>query len=183
MSFTVDWFDGNIPKWTQLFKDFGDKQSLKCLEIGSLEGRSALWMLNNVKNLESITCVDTFEGSIEHDDNLKNGLYDRFMENIKPYGDKVIVKRGLSKDVLKTLNTNEYDFIYVDGSHEAHDVLFDAVLAFDILKIGGIMIFDDYRWEGVNHSVNAFVIAYQKFIKVIHIDHQLTIYKSSSSSS
>ena len=36
-----------------------------------------------------------------------------------------------------------FDFIYVDASHRAPDVLLDAVLAFQLLRIGGLIIFDD----------------------------------------
>lgn len=38
------------------------------------------------------------------------------------------------------------DLIYIDGSHEAPDVLSDACLAFTLLRVGGVMIFDDYTW-------------------------------------
>lgn len=176
--FTVDWFDGNIPTWAWLFQTH-DRPSWKCLEIGSFEGRSATWVLNSVKNLESITCVDTFEGSREHSKDLKYGLYERFLENIEPYKDKVIIKRGISRDVLKTLPKAEYDFIYVDGSHEAHDVLTDAVLAYDLLKPGGLMIFDDYNsgWDGVKYAVNAFLHVYHPFLKPVHENYQLALMK------
>ena len=36
--------------------------------------------------------------------------------------------------------------VYVDGGHGAPDVLADAVLAFRLLRVGGLMIFDDYLW-------------------------------------
>lgn len=39
---------------------------------------------------------------------------------------------------------NYFDFIYVDGSHRAPDVLCDAVLGFKLPKVGGFMAFDDY---------------------------------------
>lgn len=41
-----------------------------------------------------------------------------------------------------------FDFIYVDGSHQACDVICDAVLSFKLLSEGGIIIFDDYLWRG-----------------------------------
>ncbi|MCZ6464828.1 MAG: class I SAM-dependent methyltransferase [Proteobacteria bacterium] len=41
------------------------------------------------------------------------------------------------------------DFIYIDGCHEAACVLLDAVLSWDLLKVGGTMIFDDYVWSMV----------------------------------
>ncbi len=40
-----------------------------------------------------------------------------------------------------------FDFIYVDGSHTAPDVLLDAVLAFKLVRVGGIIGFDDYSWR------------------------------------
>ena len=40
-----------------------------------------------------------------------------------------------------------FDLIYIDGSHTAPDVLTDAVLAFQLLRVGGVMIFDDYLWS------------------------------------
>jgi predicted O-methyltransferase YrrM len=39
-----------------------------------------------------------------------------------------------------------FDLIYIDGSHQAPDVLTDAVMSFQLLKVGGVMIFDDYLW-------------------------------------
>jgi hypothetical protein len=39
-----------------------------------------------------------------------------------------------------------FDFSYVDGSHQAPDVICDAILAFKLLRVGGVMAFDDYLW-------------------------------------
>jgi hypothetical protein len=41
---------------------------------------------------------------------------------------------------------SSFDLVYVDGSHQAPDVLMDAVLGFNLLRVGGVMIFDDYTW-------------------------------------
>jgi predicted O-methyltransferase YrrM len=42
---------------------------------------------------------------------------------------------------------NYFDFIYIDGAHKAPQVLFDAVAAFRLTKIGGYIAFDDYLWS------------------------------------
>ena len=57
-----DWFSININVWQ---KTLNPIEKIKYLEIGSFEGRSAVFVasLNNVKE---ITCVDTFQGSDEH---------------------------------------------------------------------------------------------------------------------
>ncbi len=44
------------------------------------------------------------------------------------------------------MKRNKFDFIYVDASHKAIDVLHDGVMSFQILKPGGSIIFDDYKW-------------------------------------
>jgi hypothetical protein len=44
------------------------------------------------------------------------------------------------------------NFISVDGSHQAADVLADAVLAFRLLRGGGVMAFDDYLWAPVRRG-------------------------------
>ena len=57
-----DWFSININVWKNYLTPL---KEIKYLEIGSFEGRSAVFVgeLNNVKE---VTCVNTFEGSDEH---------------------------------------------------------------------------------------------------------------------
>ncbi len=40
-----------------------------------------------------------------------------------------------------------FDFVYIDGSHQAPDVLLDAILGFEPLRTQGIIVFDDYLWQ------------------------------------
>jgi len=50
---------------------------------------------------------------------------------------------------------NFFDLIYVDGSHQASDVLADAVLSFHLLKNNGVIIFDDYLWyENFSYGID-----------------------------
>jgi len=84
--------------------------------------------------------IDTLEGSIENSAAQKHLLRDIFTANLRPnieYG-KVRVLRGYSQDKLIDLTQNirngtqpRYDFVYIDGSHHAEDVLRDAVLSRD----------------------------------------------------
>jgi predicted O-methyltransferase YrrM len=71
-----------------------------------------------------------------------------------------------------------FDLIYVDGSHHATDVLQDAILGFQLLRVGGLLIFDDYLWrlepDGQQDSFNmpkpaidAFVNIFQRKLRVL----------------
>jgi hypothetical protein len=48
--------------------------------------------------------------------------------------------------MLRGLNLNQYDYVYIDGCLYAKWVLSDAVLSWDLLKKGGLMIFDAYAF-------------------------------------
>ena len=172
-----------------------NKPDLKFLEIGSFEGRSAVWVLENILTDKSskLTCIDTFEGSIEHHTNeqytkLLPTLYDIFTHNVSFFKDQTIVKRGMSQDIMKHLycQNNKYDFIYIDGDHMATSALEDAILGFGLLKVGGIMCFDDYHaglenpddnLEHAHCAIDAFLKIYRNKIVVLHKAYQVMLRK------
>lgn len=188
-NFTVDWHSHNIPLWQEILAPYKGKPGVRALEIGSYEGRSTVWLLENIliHPTARIDCVDTFNGSVEHErmglDLTK--LLDRFLSNVRPYKDKLRWFLGKSGEVLRCgafdpQGVPPYDFIYIDGSHKAADVLEDAVLSFRLLKIGGLLIFDDYAWtqggptefDNPMLGVNSFYYAYQNKLKVAHLSYQ-----------
>lgn len=156
--FTNDWFELVAKNnWDQLIPQIKPK---KVLEIGSYEGKSACYLIEKndwCENLQ-IFCIDNWEGGTGYQgdgDEVKN-VERRFDRNIEAAGSlaqrqwDVKKIKGRSDTVLPTLLTeghrSSFEFIYVDGSHEAPDVLLDAVLAFKLCKVGGVIAFDDYLW-------------------------------------
>lgn len=153
--FTSDWFSTAIPG---IQRTLAGRSPKNILEIGSWEGRSACWFLKTYPDA-TITCVDTFEGSVEHEGLDVTGIKDRFVANTQQYTDRVIIRQGLSSRVLYGLEPESFDLVYVDGSHEGPDVLMDLALAYGLLKPGGIMLVDDVngQFPGVTQAVIAFV--------------------------
>jgi FkbM family methyltransferase len=156
-NFTNDWFSPNVNALSALFDNYlpgYSQKPIQMLEIGSFEGLSSCWFLNNIlTHADSrLTCIDTFEGSDEHKILELKNLHTIFLSNIVNTGliEKINVEVGSSHDILSKLKLSEtvFDVIYVDGAHTAFDVLADAVMSFYLLKAGGIMIFDDYLWPG-----------------------------------
>ena len=195
--YSVDWFSNNIPIWDQVF-DFAKlrgKENIKFLEIGCFEGRATNYLLENILTGEGseIHVVDTFEGSREEagmkwDDNYDfDALYNKFKRNVSKYEDKVKIHRGMSGDILKSdFEKDTFDFIYIDGSHTAYDVLQDAILAHSLLKVGGIIIFDDFGWKDPNNlhptnspelGVTCFYNAYELFYNTIFQGYQIGFIK------
>lgn len=141
-SFTADYVSSVESGWQELLKELRGRRNLRVLEIGSYEGRSAVWFLDNVLTdpTSTLTCIDAWSW---REDEL------RFEHNLRISGHaaKVTKLKGPSDEVLPRLPRDSFDLIYVDGSHRATNVLMDGALAWQRVKPGGIVIFDDYRWD------------------------------------
>jgi predicted O-methyltransferase YrrM len=184
--FTQDWFSRSIPGWQFLLSRMVQKTPhLRVLEVGVFEGRSTCWLLENFcKTSESsIVAIDSFQGGIEHESMELGGLKKQFEDNIASVGSsaKVDVRAGISLEQLCRLiaeNTPQFDFISVDASHQAADVLGDAILAFQLLKPGGVIAFDDYIWSPVRPgtenplllpkmAIDAFTTIYSQKLRIL----------------
>src|SRR5262249_20672244 len=119
------------------------------IEIGCFEGLSTRWFLENIltgKN-SHIHIIDTFEGNPEHEDIDTTHLFEKFTENVVvDFPKKVFVHIGKSQDLMLNFRNSQIDFVYIDGSHNARDVLIDAIDSWQAIKDGGLLIFDDYEW-------------------------------------
>lgn len=192
--FATDWFSFNIPIWKHVLRKFIGSPNLSFLEVGSWEGRSTCWLLDNILTDESstITCIDTFQGSIEHipmglGENLQS-LEAVFDHNIQQTGKAKQVTKlvGFSQALLRQLPVNTFDVYYVDGSHIAADVLEDTVLGWRLVKEGGLIIFDDYGWEIYRDqptlhpklAVDAFLAVFQGKVNVLHQGYQVICEKT-----
>jgi hypothetical protein len=190
--FTTDWFSSNIETWEIALQNLKGKPNLNFLEVGCWEGKATCWLLENILTDKSskITVVDTFEGSPEEDG--MNGLdfknvYSRFKHNIKEYDNKVTIHNGYSSHMLKQLgNEPLFDFAYIDASHTAYGTLEDAILVHPLIKNGGIIIFDDYKWKDPKRpsitdspelGINCFANAYADFYGVLFVGYQIGLVK------
>ena len=152
--FTNEWFENSCrSNWDILLPVIKPQ---RVLEIGSYEGASTCYLITSGYPSE-IYCVDSWEGGIEHDHALMGDVEKSFDHNTSislaalERPPKVVKCKGLSSQILPTLlyegNRSSFDFIYVDGSHQAPDVLSDAIFAFELCRVGGVIGFDDYCWS------------------------------------
>jgi predicted O-methyltransferase YrrM len=188
-TFTDDIFSKNIPVLSAVLSGYAG-YPLHMLEIGCHEGMSAVWMLENVlKHPGSrLTCVDPFVDMDEGTTEMPNTLQLFKRNALVNFVEKVDLHVDYSSTVLKkfALANQMFDIVYVDGDHHAVNVLEDAILAFRLLKVNGIMIFDDYMGGGqdmykAKHphmGVTAFMTLYGPYLNLIVAGYQLIVQKS-----
>ena len=144
------------PNWMRWLDRLTHYPDVCGLEIGTFRGDSAEFMCENIVTGPGARyfCVDPFTGSPEHEaggiDCSTNEAFAR--KRLEPFGQCEIIT-GRSEEFLRTFS-EKLDFAYVDGHHASMNTLRDAVLVFDLLKVGGILIFDDYAWTGMPRPID-----------------------------
>ena len=157
----------------------------KMLEIGSFEGLSSVFFADNFLNTpnSTLTCVDPFLtiDCNDHKQYLQNNEEKTFDYNISvcPNSSKIKVYKITSDDFFK-INNKTYNFIYIDGCHEADFILRDMENSFKILETNGIMWMDDYGGgDGIKikNTMNSFLEKHMGEYELIHSGYQLAIRK------
>lgn len=180
--FTHDWFSHSIHLFEKYLSEFRGKV-VNFLEIGSYEGRSATYFLDNIlryNHLATLTCVDP---------HLESDVKYRFCKNLSTYisGGQCKYHQMSSLNYFlnfKSVTTNHFDFIYIDGAHDQQNVLQDMVMSFILLKSGGIMAMDDYMWRdsidntvGPKEAIDGFLESYKMSIEIHHKGYQVWLRK------
>lgn len=177
--FSQNWFEFHAQKnFEKLLEVVDFTHPINYLEIGCYEGNCHKWIWDKAlsKNSESrSTVIDPFEVSKTH-----SNAYGNFTNNLKQYLDKITIQKGFSDDILPILKKNSYDIIYIDGDHSAEAAFKDGVNSFPLLKVGGIMIFDDYLWTKLGNNgddignynspftgINCFLHEYKNKVKIL----------------
>jgi predicted O-methyltransferase YrrM len=189
-TFSTDWTTRHLDIWDELLAP-RRTEALEVVEIGSWEGRSALYFLNALPRCR-LTCIDTFEGSREHQ--LKERwlsqlphIEARFDANLAGFEGRFVKMRKPSLIALAELVAagRRFDVALIDGSHYSADVLGDAVLTWPMVRQGGLIIFDDYDWnqdlpevEKPKLAVDAFLATHPGEYLEKHRDYQLIVEKA-----
>jgi len=124
------------------------------MEVGVFLGSTAAWAIDNVLTHPDARYygIDPWEWfkpmhrRFPTPEIWKEKMLDKVDSLRKKYDGKAEFIQGYSQDVLmqSRWKRQSMDFIYIDGHHTIQCVLRDFVLTWPLLKIGGIMFFDDY---------------------------------------
>jgi hypothetical protein len=154
---TRSWTSRFIQNIDPFITDFPTRP-INYMEIGVFAGVTAQYMLENVliHPGSRLTGIDVWdikcygEGCFPKNEIGKKRYTDMMdnLENIrKKYISKVTWLKGKSTDMLvdSKFKRNSFDLIYIDGDHRCFSVLMDFAHTWPLLKVGGIMVFDDYK--------------------------------------
>ena len=176
------WFCNNLNYLSNNFKNKANVNHI--LEIGSYEGRSALFFLQFFSN-SKITCVDTWSGSDEHLNYNFNIIEENFDKNTLSFKNN-LTKYKMTSDNFFQNNSKIFDLIFIDGDHFYDQVLRDINNAWKVLKNGGFLILDDYLWwyykdlnKNPANTINSFIMNNYSNISEFKIWHQVILRKKS----
>jgi hypothetical protein len=181
-----NWFVGQQYNFENHLSDLVDKPKLRFLQIGAYTGDASVWLLEHILTDKDsyLLDVDTWAGSdeTEHSKIDFDKVYEYYKERMEPYPNVRSVRND--SDNFFRNNKTEFDFIYIDGDHTADQVARDAESAWQLLKSGGIMAFDDYRWgEDLKPeltpkpAINEFLEKYTGEYELLSKDYQVWIRK------
>jgi methyltransferase family protein len=174
-AFTVNTFTPRIPSWTAHLSGFKGKPGINYLEIGTFEGRSALWMLENIFThpTSKLTIIDAF---------MENN-YSRFISNVKLSGEesRFNILKGFSTQKIREVPFNSIDVAYIDGSGRGIIMMSDIVNTWSLVKVGGVIIISRYAITpplrragglrvgdpGPHEAIDAFLKLYAPYITVM----------------
>lgn len=188
-TFKTDWTSWHFPNWVKWLAPY-QKRELEVLEIGSWEGRSALFFLNYLPRCR-ITCIDTFEGGQEHkaaeDAETELPKIERhFDANTAAFTSRIEKIKAPSVVALADLGVagRKFDIAYIDGGHRSFEVYSDGMLTWPLMRKGGLVIFDDYQWEMMpdpldnpKPGIDAFLKVAKGEFRNVHRKYQIAIQK------
>jgi hypothetical protein len=182
---TSDWTTYNFVEWAQVLSPYRERE-VRVLEIGSYEGRSALFFLNYLPRCR-IICVDRFDENCTPERAREMAAVERrFDANLAPFASRCEKRKGQSAEMLPKLALEGYhfDLIYIDGDHRAAVVYLDAALSWPLLVANGLMIFDDYQWQHKSaidrrpqHGIDAFLASMTGKYRELRRGYQIVIEK------
>ena len=173
------------------------KKPKNFLEIGVFHGVTSrnvcelLYSMN--KNDFKFTGIDLFSSNSEvlKDEVIPNTkfsnplktIYYKYIIRLDPYSVKSVnrllkkftknvnIIQGNSNDILKKINLDEFDYVFLDGGHKFETVKNDLENLTKVIMNNGTILCDDYDLSyapGVKNAINQYVKEKNFNLKILH---------------
>lgn len=183
-NFTSDWMTPKIAAWNQhVVPRMHHVPDCNWLEVGSYEGRSSLWILDNVLPVDGrLTCIDFFNDEESYINLWGNpGYGKRFFENTRDRKNLTALSCSSTQGLTKLTEAGErFHGCYLDADHKEKAVYSDLELIWPLLLPGGILVCDDYGFKqapGTKIAIDKFLSRHDIENRVLFVDFQIIILK------
>lgn len=112
-------------------------QPRRILEIGTFTGYSALCL---AEGLTSDGLIHTVEADDELEDLIRSNI------SSSPFAAKVVVHIGDARQLIPTLEAEEFDLVFIDGDKREYQEYLELVLP--RVRKGGFLLADNTLWDG-----------------------------------
>lgn len=157
--FEEDWFD-----YLNVYKTIvnNSRPNGIIVELGAWKGRSSAFLVVEAKNKSKdihVHIVDTWDGSEEHTDNMKDGLYEKFISNMSPLNGLYTAHRMTTNEASGLFQDSSLDGVFIDADHSYEAVRQDIQSWLPKVRSGGILAGHDYTstFPGVIQAVNEMI--------------------------
>jgi hypothetical protein len=187
--FTTQWADNNIPYVTPLLRGFaGGRETVRYLEIGAYEGKNLAFMDWLLPGKLDVVVIDPWFDEALNPEEKYHAVEPRFRRNAAKLGFRSLATRkGFSTyELPRMLEAGEqFDLIYVDGSHTAWAVGVDLAFCAALLSLGGMIVLDDYWHDeseiggpGVKQAVDRFHGVFRRYFEITAVYRQVALTKT-----
>ena len=143
------------------------KDNLIGLEIGCSEATTSFYLLDNLPNL-TLHAIDPYLNYMDWNGRFlddREELYQKVIKKMEKFGDRFVLHRKLSDEIVSNFKDEYFDLIFIDGLHTYDQVKRDCENYYSKAKIGSIFSGHDYNVIAeVNKAVNEFASAHNKQI-------------------
>ncbi len=137
--FEQDNFSYRIPIIEPHLQHLINQESTNILEVGNYQGMSSCWFLDKILTHDNakLTCIDSEFDSKIQDNLLKSKAKD-----------KVTLLAGDTHHHLSSLAANSFDLANLQDKRKQWQYVTQSLaLVWKLMKVGGIIIFNDYGWR------------------------------------
>jgi hypothetical protein len=167
LMYTDTSFNTLVPQLEQVLKGSGklDGKEQSVLVQGGYEGLSSVWLSNKLLQHDDsyMQIISQFKNNTEAQVCAFNTYFSKYYYklNIVPIGqDDTLLEQGVKDPDIR------FDVIFSDGNKTFKEVLYDGILQWNLLKRGGILIFNsnDSAVENIIDAVNPTVLYKDEFV-------------------
>ena len=150
----------------------------KVLEIGSFEGMASIFFARELG--ASVTTVDPFFHNDPHTWGVTSSTERRFSWNVRFSGVRErIDHQKLTSDEFFHHNKENFNFVYLDGSHDLDVLTRDLTNGLGVCERNAVLWIDDYgssmdqEGRGIADVVDEFAAQNSHRLELIHRGYQL----------